>query len=552
MDSFGSWRTVYLVANVPLRLWMACQSSYVHPDEHFQTFQVLYNDNFPWELRDPYFVNRSIVPLWLAYGPPMALSRWLGLSTLGTYHLCRLALALYSWVVIDWCLYRIIPTRPERVKALVFVATAWSTHGLQSHSFSNALETCLLLPCVWVLDRLRRHEGDRSRDKFSKTMLMILGGVGALGTFNRVTFGVWLVLPGVFFVKYALQHPIRALIAPLAFIITAVLIVAFDTAHFHRLDFWFVVRMLGIDVHFKLLQFRLLPFSHWPALVRDSLHNSYVVAPLNNLLYNLDETNLSQHGLHPRYLHLLINYPLLVGPLLPLLPPFQRRYWRTTPFLACFSGILILSLVRHQELRFLLPMVPLLACLVNFEGLPTWMPTRGLLRLWIFYSVCLTFFYGLIHQAGVVPAMDQLNSIIPAHTTTQPPLVLFWRTLKPPTWMLNVQHREYTQLGVSQNLLVPHYFTKYDKMDLVQSPSDINIVDLMGAPVTQLDALYAQASPGQHVLLVAPLNALPNLQSYTLNHLWSTYWHMDMDHFEPEQGLATLTPGLGIYTLSHL
>lgn len=34
---------------------------------------------------------------------------------------------------------------------------------------------------------------------------------------------------------------------------------------------------------------------------------------LNNLRYNLDETNLAQHGLHPRYLHLLVNYPVLFG-----------------------------------------------------------------------------------------------------------------------------------------------------------------------------------------------------------------------------------------------
>ncbi|KJE93020.1 hypothetical protein, variant [Capsaspora owczarzaki ATCC 30864] len=40
-----------------------------------------------------------------------------------------------------------------------------------------------------------------------------------------------------------------------------------------------------------------------------------VVAPLNNLLYNLNPANLEQHGLHPRYLHILVNMPLLFGPL---------------------------------------------------------------------------------------------------------------------------------------------------------------------------------------------------------------------------------------------
>jgi len=39
-----------------------------------------------------------------------------------------------------------------------------------------------------------------------------------------------------------------------------------------------------------------------------------VVAPLNNLMYNMDPRNLSVHGLHPRWLH-LVNLAVLFGPL---------------------------------------------------------------------------------------------------------------------------------------------------------------------------------------------------------------------------------------------
>ena len=39
------------------------------------------------------------------------------------------------------------------------------------------------------------------------------------------------------------------------------------------------------------------------------------LTPLNNLLYNINVDNVKQHGLHPRYLHLLVNFPLLFGPL---------------------------------------------------------------------------------------------------------------------------------------------------------------------------------------------------------------------------------------------
>lgn len=39
-----------------------------------------------------------------------------------------------------------------------------------------------------------------------------------------------------------------------------------------------------------------------------------VFTPYNNLLYNLSPTNLATHGLHPRWLHIAVNLPLIVGP----------------------------------------------------------------------------------------------------------------------------------------------------------------------------------------------------------------------------------------------
>lgn len=32
-------------------------------------------------------------------------------------------------------------------------------------------------------------------------------------------------------------------------------------------------------------------------------------------MYNSDKSNLEQHGLHPLYLHFLVNFPMLFGPL---------------------------------------------------------------------------------------------------------------------------------------------------------------------------------------------------------------------------------------------
>ena len=39
-----------------------------------------------------------------------------------------------------------------------------------------------------------------------------------------------------------------------------------------------------------------------------------VFTPLNFLKYNLSSSNLAEHGVHPRWLHLVVNLPLIVGP----------------------------------------------------------------------------------------------------------------------------------------------------------------------------------------------------------------------------------------------
>jgi len=39
--------------------------------------------------------------------------------------------------------------------------------------------------------------------------------------------------------------------------------------------------------------------------------NNFVVTPVNFLRYNINTKNLETHGLHPRFLHFLVNVPLL-------------------------------------------------------------------------------------------------------------------------------------------------------------------------------------------------------------------------------------------------
>lgn len=557
MDLFSNWRVVYFLFNIPLRFYFACQTSYIHPDEHFQTFQALFHDNFPWEFKNPNFINRSIVPLWLVYKPTMALGEWLNLSELGIYHLFRFNLVFWNWIIVDWCIYRIMPFKHERIKALFFIATSWVTLSLQSHTFSNSIETFLLLPCVYIINDIRSYLESSNGKNYSKFKLFSLGCLISIGVFNRITFIAWLILPSIFLLKYFTFHPIRGLIPPLSFILSSLLIIAIDTSYFHKIDLLIVIRMLAMDLNFKALQLKSLPLNLWVDIISSNLHHSssFVIAPLNNLIYNLQEDNLQDHGIHPRYLHLLVNYPLITGPLILLLPPFKLKYWRTTPFLTCISGMFILSLVKHQELRFLIPMVPLLSSLVTLDS-ESLIPSQAIIKLWIIYSLLLSIFYNMIHQAGIVPSMVEINDLIlntnTYSTTSLPPVLIFWRTLKPPTWMLNVQHLEFTHDGVNKSLLTPHYLTKFDSIVLETGVHDLNVIDLMGSPICKLESIYNGIDHSkQNVYLITPKNSLMWLENYQLDELWSTNWHIDMDHFEfNEFKWETFKFGLGIYKLN--
>lgn len=172
-----------------------------------------------------------------------------------------------------------------------------------------------------------------------------------------------------------------------------------------------------------------------------------VITPLNNILYNTQASNLAEHGLHPHYQHLLANLPQLLGPALIVLLaqcyPFTQRTITSVllnPRLSsATTSILILSIVPHQESRFLLPCVPLLLTCLR-------LPKTGRLRTlfwgsWTVFNVIFATLMGSYHQAGIIPAQlavptlvpQSLNSTASASTNIE---VFWWKTYPPPTHLL--------------------------------------------------------------------------------------------------------------------
>lgn len=423
-----------------------------------------------------------------------------------------------SWLISDWCLYRLIPTKHERIKSLLFAMTSYLTLVHQSHTLSNSTETCILLPTLYIINDIRsfleyetKNSGKLGKKTYSPLKLFFLGVLISFGTFNRITFGAWILFPSFFLVQYFTKHMISSLIPISVFFLSSL---AFSYA----------------DSYY---------YQTYPKLT---------VAPLNNLLYNISTENLQKHGIHARFTHVLINYPQIVGPIILLLFPFTGSYTKTTMFTSVVSAFGILSIFPHQELRFLLPAVPLLSTLVSFSN-PRFQILKKYyklaLPLWLVYNSILSGFYGLFHQAGVVPSMIELKNSVISSTNDEHMSLVFWRTYPPPTWMLldsgNDYHSNFTYVSVDD---ISHFLNNADD-------NTNSIVTLMGSSTETLYQVNDRLSTNNHsVYLITPKNAILNIPEEKYETVWETMWHLDMDHFEFDiHGINTFIPGIGIYRL---
>ena len=71
-----------------------------------------------------------------------------------------------------------LPSKPERIKAIFFTLTSYITLVYQNHLFSNSIETLLLLVTILLIDDLRYVQESRSRcTKFKQNKNLFYTGV---------------------------------------------------------------------------------------------------------------------------------------------------------------------------------------------------------------------------------------------------------------------------------------------------------------------------------------------------------------------------------------
>jgi len=508
------------MASIAARFWFATTASYIHPDEHFQSLQPMtsallqYSCPLPWEFDT--IPSRSLAPLYLVYGPILSIINWFGYQVppLTLWYIFRLILFIFNWLITDYVLYKLLPTKPERIKAVFFISTSYITLVHQSHLFSNSLETPLVLLSLLIINDMRGCV--ESNTKVSASKLITLSFIVVLGIFNRITFVAFLALPCWFVACYIWKNPLSVLVLSTSFMLFVFGFIVVDTLGYHG-----------------------------------NFNHGWVIAPWNNLKYNSSVENLSTHGLHPLYTHILVNLPQLLGPGLVLLFTWKlsNKYWRTIPFLSIISSLVILSTIPHQELRFLMPVLPLAACcfdLAKFEKNPnsknqqpsSWMATLTI-NSWLVFNFIMSLLMGVFHQGGVVPALDHIfqENI---HGTQ-----IWWRTYSPPTWMLADTNNS-TQ-----------FVTINDENPTFQLSENQNIVmDTMGIEKDLLHNVIQQlGTKNLPVYLITPtasfnteLNNTIMFEDQSFEEVWHYRYHIDMDHLD-FGNIESLKPGISIYKL---
>ncbi|KAJ2840115.1 alpha 1,2 mannosyltransferase, partial [Coemansia sp. 'formosensis'] len=378
------------------RVLFSVLPAYIHPDEFFQSSEIAASDILQvaglrtWEF-SPLAPVRSIVPIYMYAGSPMLVLSFLPLTPRTLFYSSRVFMALLSFVV-DLCVFQIVG---KKRRTMVLLASSYCLAVFHVHTFANAFASVVLAACFWLLAEIEA--GERR--------LFALGAALALGSFTHIAFPMF-------------AWPLGA--ASLAMLVSA--------TRSGRLTYgglaWALLRLAagGILTVLAMVVGDSLYYGSlkWQGFRYPFVSGSLTFTVVNNVAYNSQHNNLAAHGIQPRYLHALVNMPLLFGPLYLLaivrLWAFLRAgsgasYVSMAAAASVLSGVALLSAAPHQEARFLLPALPGLAISTR-----RWLPRapRYFWWAWIVFNVALFAVFS-VHQAGVVPVVAHLGESVWPH-----------------------------------------------------------------------------------------------------------------------------------------
>lgn len=179
---------------------------------------------------------------------------------------------------LDASVFRLSAQR-KAVSTLCLTAASSAILSFGVRPFSNAQESAILAACLVLLQTLE-HRWSSARPISTTRLSLALGTLASVGLFTRFTFGIFAAPVAISFLALAYRRGVqgsagRVVPCIVSFIGTSVAHIVLDSRYYG-----------GGRLH---------------------------VTPLNAALYNLQKSNLEQHGVHPRFLHALVNAPMILG-----------------------------------------------------------------------------------------------------------------------------------------------------------------------------------------------------------------------------------------------
>jgi phosphatidylinositol glycan class Z len=436
----ASTSTIIWILLALLRLlWtLIGQNGYIHPDEYFQSIQIVTEDLFnqqnpnrTWEFTSDNPIRNIAIP-YIIYGFPIKLlsilvnANIVSLSTDNLILYPRLSITLVSYLN-DYYLYKCAKIlKVDKISVLVLFGSSYITLVYLTHTFSNSIETCLFTMLIYSV----------LLEQTSRTRSLI-GLIMVVGVFNRPTFILYSIVPVGYCIhakltsykpRWMLKAIVTAIIDLAVYAVpVALLFTCIDTFYYNKLS----------------------------AFDFDGLSTTnLVLTPLNFVLYNIDSSNVQSHGAHSFYRHATINCMLLFG-FNYILFLFQYKN-RVSQFLyhAFVVPLICFTFISHQEPRFLLPLVVPI-CLLTSEK--TFKHTH-MAFTWFAFNFVLAIVYGVYHQGALIKSIDYVNGIFHhAANSNINTHVIYYNTYMVPAYLVNV---------VQQHTTIQHNSVKniYDLM----------------------------------------------------------------------------------------
>lgn len=74
------------------------------------------------------------------------------------YYALRIVMFILCFVLEDWAIYELVHSPRRRKQVVLLVASSYVTWTFQTHTFSNSIETLLVLWCLVLMERITKGE----------------------------------------------------------------------------------------------------------------------------------------------------------------------------------------------------------------------------------------------------------------------------------------------------------------------------------------------------------------------------------------------------------